>query len=112
MPDYSVIEGLCKELDITIAELLDGEENTDKSIRSYDDRQMLDLIKRMETLEHQRTVLSGLILIVMGMALLLLHYNIGGSDFKDFLSGFLMGVSIVEMTVGVYVTTTGLVKKR
>ena len=25
MPDYSVIEALCRELDITLAELLDGE---------------------------------------------------------------------------------------
>lgn len=112
MPDYSVIEPLCRELDITIAELLDGEENAEKSIRTYDDRQVLDLIKRTEVLEHQRTALSGLILIIMGMALLLLHYNIGGSNFKDFLSGFLMGVSIVEMLAGVCVTAMGLVKRR
>ena len=41
MPDYSVIEPLCKELSISIAELLDGEEND--VVRLYDDKQYLSL---------------------------------------------------------------------
>lgn len=85
MPDYSVIEPLCKELDITVAELLDGEEKADNSIRAYDDLQVLDLIKRIQALEDQRTSMYGLILIIIGLALLLLRYNIGGSDVKDFI---------------------------
>ena len=112
MPDYSVIEPLCKELDITVAELLDGEEKADNSIRAYDDLQVLDLIKRTQALEDQRTSLYGFILIIMGLALLLLHYNIGGSDIKDFLSGLLLGISIVEMLIGVYVVARGLARHR
>ena len=112
MPDYSVIESLCKELGITVAELLDGENRADNSVRVYDDTQVLDLIKRIQALEHQRTSLSGLILMIMGMALLLLHYNVGGSNVKDFFSGFLLGLSIVEMLVGVYVTMLGLIKSK
>ena len=112
MPDYSVIEPLCKELDITVAELLDGEENADNSIRAYDDLQILDLIKRTQALEDQRTSLYGFILIIMGLALLILHYNIGGSDIKDFLSGLLLGISIAEMLVGVYVVARGLTRHR
>ena len=30
MPDYSVIKNLCEELEITIAELMDGEETEEK----------------------------------------------------------------------------------
>ena len=112
MPDYSVIEPLCKELDITVAELLDGEEKADNSIRAYDDLQVLDLIKRTQALEDQRTSLYGCILIIMGLAMLLLHYNIGGSDGKDFISGLLLGISIVDMLIGVYVAARGLAKHR
>ncbi len=112
MPDYSVIEPLCKELDITVAELLDGEEKADNSVRVYDDTQILDLIKRTQALEQQRTSLYGLILIIMGLALLLLHYNVGGSDIKDCLSGLLLGISIGEMLVGVYISMSGVVKQK
>ena len=112
MPDYSVIEPLCKELDITVAELLDGEEKADNSIRAYDDLQVLDLIKRTQALEDQRTSLYGLILIIMWLALLILHYNIGGSDIKDFISGLLLGISIAEMLIGVYVAARGLAGHR
>ena len=112
MPDYSVIEPLCKELDITVAELLDGEEKADNSIRAYDDLQVLDLIKRTQALEDQRTSLYGLILIIMGLTLLILHYNIGGSNIKDFISGLLLGISIAEMLVGVYVVARGLAGHR
>lgn len=112
MPDYSVIEPLCKELDITVAELLDGEEKADNSVRVYDEIQVLDLIKRTQTLEDQRTILYGLLLIIIGLALLLLHYNIGGSNVKDFISGLLLGISIAEMLVGVYVVAGRLVKHR
>lgn len=112
MPDYSVIEPLCKELDITVAELLDGEEKADNSVCVYDELQVLDLIKRTQALENQRTTLYGLILIIIGLALLLLHYNIGGSGVKDFISGLLLGISIVEMLVGVYVVARGLAKHR
>lgn len=111
MPDYGVIEPLCKELGISVAELLDGEEAEDKSIRTYDDFQILDLIKRTQTLENQRTVLYGLILLIMGIALLVLHYNIGGSNFRDFLSGMLLGLSICEMLVGIFIVTRGLAKQ-
>ena len=108
MPDYSLIEPVCKELDITIAELLDGEDSADNSIRTYDDSQILDLIQRTQVLENQRVLMIGLIMIIMGLALLLLHFNIGGSDVLDFFSGLFLGMSIAEILVGVYVAMRGL----
>ncbi len=116
MPDYSVIESLCKELDISMAELMQGKAadeggdgSGDGSSRdSSDDSQLLDLIKRIQILEQQRVSLYGLILLIMGMALLILQYHIGGSTVKDFISGFLLGISVVEMLVGVYVTVRGI----
>ena len=37
MPDYAVVKNLCEELNVSVSELMDGEETDDKSIRMYDE---------------------------------------------------------------------------
>ena len=103
MPDYSVIKNLCEELEITIAELMDGEETEEKSVRTYDEEQIMDLLRRTQELEKQKNILFGVVLITMGIALQALSHTFGGSNVKDFFSGLLLGLSIAEMVVGVYV---------
>ena len=65
MPDYAVVRSLCEELKVTVSELMDGEEAGDKSVRAYDDEQILDLLRRTQELEKQKVMMSGVILIVM-----------------------------------------------
>lgn len=108
MPDYSVVKPLCDELEITVAELLDGEESEEKSLRTYDDEQIMDLLKRTQELEKQKNLLYGILLIVMGIALQALSHTLGGSGVKDFFSGLLLGISIAEMLVGVFVVGKGI----
>ena len=108
MPDYSVVKSLCEELEVTVAELMDGEMSEEKSVRTYDDEQILDLLRRTQELEKQKNVMHGVMLIVMGIALQALSYAITGSDIKDFISGLLLGLSIGEMLVGVYVVGKSL----
>lgn len=103
MPDYSIVKNLCSELEITIAELMDGEEAEEKSVRTYDNDQIIDLLRRTQELEKQKKLLYGILLIVMGIALQALSHTFGGSNVKDFISGVLLGLSIAEMLVGVYV---------
>ena len=103
MPDYSVVKSLCKELDITLAELMDGECAAARSVRVYDDEQIMDLLRRTQELEKQKNLLYGILLLVMGIALQALSHTLGGSDVKDFFSGLLLGISIAEMLAGVYV---------
>lgn len=55
MPDYSVIELLCNELDITLAELLDGEEKEPNSIRVYYEEQVKSLLSKIQKLEKNHT---------------------------------------------------------
>ena len=112
MPDYGIIQSLCNELEITVSELIDGEETEPDSIRVYDDNQVLDLIKRIQNLENQKVSLYGIILMTMGIALFAVHFSIGGSDVKDFFSGLLMGLSIGEMLVGVFVTVIGFSRQK
>ncbi len=111
MPDYGVIQPLCAELKVTVSELMDGEEQPEDSIRAYDDEQILDLIKRTQVLENQRTTLIGILLIVMGMALGAMSFTIGGSDVKDFFSGIMMGLSTGSMLVGVFVAMKSVAKR-
>ena len=103
MPDYAVVKNLCEELNVSVSELMDGEETDDKSIRMYDEEQILDLLRRTQELEKQKVMLTGVILIVMGIAFQSLSHTLGGSDVKDFFSGLLLGLSVAEMLAGIAV---------
>lgn len=111
MPDYGIIQPLCAELGISVSELMDGEEQPQDSIRAYDDGQILDLIKRTQALQSQRTTLSGVILIVLGMAIGAMSSTLGGSDVKDFFSGLMMGLSCGSMLVGIFVAVRSIAKR-
>ena len=111
MPDYSVVKSLCEELEISVAELMDGELSEEKSVSTYDEEQILDLLRRTQELEKQKNMLYGLVLFVMGLALGTLSYTVGGSAFKDFISGLLLGLSIGEMLVGLYIVGRALAGK-
>lgn len=112
MPDYSVVKSLCAELDITVAELMDGEETEEKSVRACDEEQIMDLLRRTQDLEKQKNLLYGVLLIVMGIALLALSATFGGSGVKDFLAGLLWGLAVGEILAGVYVTGRNLAGTR
>ena len=111
MPDYSIIQNLCDELEITVAELLDGKTAEEKSNHIYDEERLLDLLRRTQDLEKQKNILYGFVLIVMGIAVQALSYAVGGSDLKDFISGVLLGLSVAVMLVGVYVVGKSLSEK-
>ena len=103
MPDYTVVKSLCEELGITVAELMDGEASEEKSVRTYDEEQIMNLLKRTQDLEKQKNLLYGILLIVMGIAWQALSHTLDGSGVKDFFFGLLLGISIAEMLAGVYV---------
>lgn len=107
----SVIKSLCGELKVTVSELMDAEETEEKSVRVYDDGQILDLLRRTQELKKQKVMMTGVILIVMGIALQALSQSLGGSDVKDFFSGLLLGLSVAEMLAGIYVIGKGARRK-
>lgn len=106
MPDYSIVKPLCQELGITVSELLDGE---DKG--THNDELLLNMLERIQALEKQKMSMTGILLIIMGIALLAFSQVLGGTAFRDFLSGFMTGISIVDMLVGVYVIGSSFAKK-
>lgn len=106
MPDYSIVKPLCQELGITVSELMDGE---DKG--THNDELLLNMLERIQALEKQKMSMTGILLIIMGIAVLAFSQVLGGTAFRDFLSGFMTGISIVDMLVGVYVIGSSFAKK-
>ncbi len=102
LPDYSVMKALCGELGVTVAELMNGEEAKEKN-DAHNDEQMMDMLKRVQELENQKNVTSGMMLIMLGLVLQLLSYNFEGSPVKDFFSGLMLGLSVGIVIVGVFV---------
>ena len=103
MPDYSIIQKLCEALHVTLPELMDGEDAADSSVRVYDDAQILELLRRTQELERQKGILYGIALIILGIASSAMSGTVGGADVQDFISGILMGLSIVEILAGIWV---------
>ena len=107
MPDYSVIELLCHELGVTLAELMDAEEE-EKSIHPYDNQQIVKMLEDMQSLQRTKKLLIGLFLIVMGIAMLALSFAFGGTNFQDFMSGLMLGISIPEMLAGILLAVSSV----
>ena len=103
MPDYSIIQTLCEALHVTLPELMDGEDAAEDSVRIYDDEQILDLLRRTQELERQKSVLYGLVLVVLGIASGAMSKTTGGTEVQDFVSGALMGLSVAEILAGIVV---------
>ena len=53
MPDYSVVKGLCAQLHITVAELLDGAP-AEKNAAQASDEQVMELLRRTQALEKEK----------------------------------------------------------
>ena len=111
MPDYSIIEQLCKELSVTLSELMDGEDAAEDSVRVYDDEQILDLLRRMQELERQKNILYGIILIVLGIACNAMAGTVSGSEVQEFISGLLTGLSVAEILAGIVVVGKSVLKR-
>lgn len=87
-------------------ELFSGEDNTKSN-----DKQIIEMVKRIQKLEKQKKTIFGLLLFIMGIACFCMSQLFGGSDFRDFMSGLLIGLSIGEMLVGLFITANSISKQ-
>ena len=88
MPDYSIIQTLCEALQVTLPELMDGEDAAEDSVRVYDDEQILNLLRRTQELERQKGALCGFVLIVLGIASGAMSKTTGGTDVQTSFQAF------------------------
>lgn len=102
MPDYSIIKPLCKELGITVSELMDGEEK-DHTPENAEDMRIMFLLRRVHSLEKQNRTIYGFLIIILGVTLLVFSRLLGGTNSTNFFSGVFLGLSIGLMLAGIYV---------
>ncbi len=112
MPDYSIIEQVCRELSVTLPELMDGEDAAESSMRVYDDEQILDLLRRTQDLGRQKNILYGIILMVLGLACSAMSATASGSEVQGFVSGLLMGLSAAEILAGIVIVGKSILKRQ
>lgn len=110
MPDYSIIRVLCQELEVEIAELMNGE-MSDHRTPQLDNQQLLEMLERIQRLEKEKQTMFGFLLIIMGISMSAVSQLTGGTDFKDFISGVILGLSIGIMLVGIYMTAQSIAKQ-
>lgn len=112
MPDYSIIEQVCRELSVTLSELMDGEDAAESSMRVYDDEQILDLLRRTQDLGRQKNILYGIILMVLGLACSAMSATASASEVQEFVSGLLMGLSAAEILAGIVIVGKSILKRQ
>lgn len=105
LPDYSLVEMVCEILGISTSELFSGEDNN-----NLDEKQMIEMLERIQKLESQKRTIYGILLIILGIACFCMSQLFGGSNFKDFMSGILVGLSIAEMLAGLFITASSMSK--
>ena len=71
---------------------------------------MIEMLERIQKLEIQKSIMYGALLIILGIACFCMSQLLGGSNFKDFMSGVLVGLSIAEMLVGLFITASSMLK--
>ena len=99
---------LCDALHVTIPELMDGEDAAEDSVRVYDEAQILDLLRRTQELEHQKGILCGVLLVVLGIACNAMSGMISGSEVQELISGLLVALSVAEISAGIFERNTDL----
>ena len=111
MPDHSIIEQVCRELSVTLPELMNGEDAAESSMRVYDDEQILDLLRRTQDLERQKNILYGIILMVLGLACNAMSATASGSEVQEVVSSLLMGLFTAEILAGIVIVGESILKR-
>ena len=92
MPDYSLINPLCDALDVTVSELLEGQ----ASYNSMNEKQLIDLVRKIQQLEDQKIMFYGIIMSTMGVSIQALAHTAE----SQILYGCMLFLSIVKSLLG------------
>lgn len=115
LPDGSIMEPLCDSLDVTLNELLNGHDIESERESAVSEELVRQALNTVEQLQREKLVLVGLLIIMLGFVTLVIGQSVSDpstSPTMDFLGGFLVGMSIVEMLVGIFVTIRNLVNPK
>lgn len=107
MPDLSLHKELCKILNISISELLEGQEMKEATPSDYD-KKILELLQKNEQTKNQKNLLIGLMLLLIGRIPIPITSNT--SPAGEFIQGLGYGISTAITLLGIFICTVYLVK--
>lgn len=101
MPDYSVIELLCKELDVSIAQIFNGNDDNSSAIEDEKIQSIFNSMRQSEKFHKiNKLIIIGILMIVIGIASFGISFAFKGSEIQDFTRGFFRGISAVQILLG------------
>ena len=106
MPDYGVIEVLCRELDINISELINGRDTEEE--KKIDNESILQLVKEIDLVKIHNVEVDGILLILLS----LVTYCISTLSFSQIQIVFLIIVSAVSVIGGLFAIIWSNIRKR
>ena len=68
-------------------------------------------LRRTQDLEHQKGILCGVLLIVLGIACNAMSATASGSEVQEFVSSLLMGLSAAEILAGIVIVGKSILKR-
>lgn len=110
MPDYSVVENLCRELDVTLNELMNGKAG-ERNPQPVDNQGILEALERARNLRRKKMLIMGCILLAMGIAALGFSRLCGGTEVQTVLSGVMLGIAVPALLLGTLLTCCSFAKR-
>lgn len=101
-PEVSLLLPLCRELDITVNELLAGERVAEEDYKKKAEENMMNLVKEAQE-SRKKIILSALVAALAILAALPLVVVAGALEMETWLRGLLIGIGLVVVVLGIII---------
>ena len=101
-PEVSLLLPLCRELDITVNELLAGERVAEEDYKKKAEENMMNLVKEAQE-SRKKIILSALVAALAILAALPLVVVAGALEMETWLRCLLIGIGLVVVVLGIII---------
>ncbi len=101
-PEVSLLLPLCRELDITVNELLAGERVAEEDYKKKAEENMMNLVKEAQE-SRKKIILSALVAALAILAALPLVVVVGALEMETWLRCLLIGIGLVVVVLGIII---------
>lgn len=101
-PEVSLLLPLCRELDITVNELLAGERVAEEDYKMKAEENMMNLVKEAQE-SRKKIILSALVAALAILAALPLVVVAGALEMETWLRCLLIGIGLVVVVLGIII---------
>lgn len=101
-PEVSLLLPLCRELDITVNELLSGERVAEEDYKKKAEENMMNLVKEAQE-SRKKIILSALVAALAILAALPLVVVAGALEMETWLRCLLIGIGLVVVVLGIII---------